>query len=184
MAEEKRTTMAVDFGRLGFAYCTGDIAEWPPTVTNVVKLPPLEEFNTPTRAVHVAKLLIDELPWVGEYVLEEQPAINRKTELLQSAFAAFATERGARVTSVTPHEIVREFPRLARAGDKKAAAIAESLSLLRGGVRTRPGCNVASKLAGKGRRHDMADALLMLVWYARREHGQLEAAPPKKRSKK
>jgi hypothetical protein len=168
---------SVDFGRQGLAYCVADIENYPPTILDIGIVPDVPQINTAEKAVDVSYKLFCSLPKSRFMLLEAQPAINRMTLMLECALAG-ASRAGnpgyTKVVHVPVCSVKREFELPSGHDLKKKAATTVALDLL-----ANPRCtvlknkSVITNVLDASRRHDMADALLMIMWYARKRKGLL-----------
>ena len=169
--------ISVDFGQKGLAYCVADAAQYPPVIRALTLLPDTGKINTAERAVRVAVSLYRGMPPADVYVLEAQPAINRMTLMLECALAAAIAigAPSARVVHLSVASVKREFALPTGHNAKKLAATDVACTLLRNATETLIGSpDVLTCMIESPRRHDMADAMLMAMWYARKVNGRLK----------
>lgn len=174
--------VAIDFGRKGMAYCSGTVEKMPPMITSLELTEDVGKINTAERASKVSCQLFERLPASDVYILEAQPAINRSTCMLESALAAAIRfgKPDATVIHVPTIDVKVEFDLPSGHDNKKRAATKVAGRLLGDSTATRlAAAKVVSTFCESKRRHDMADSLLMLMWYARKKHGKLLKKPPK-----
>ena len=174
----------IDFGRYGLAHCTADVSRYPPVIKDVTIEPDIGLCNTPPKAINSMMAFLHKLesdPVVGTtslYLLEQQPIINKKTCMMECAFGA-AAENGPRSASTkTMHipvsAVKREFDLPSGYREKKRAAERIALKLLTNPAQTIiESEQVKKSMLDSKRRHDMADAMLMVMWHARVKHGRL-----------
>jgi hypothetical protein len=184
MIKKKRIAISVDFGRKGMACCVADVARYPPTILSLRLSPDVGKINTARTAVDASLALYDSLPAASIHLPEEQPAINRQTQLTEAAYAAAARAHYEEVMHVPIIDVKAEFDLPDGHDAKKRAATRIAAALLGDAEHTLIGdASVTENFCSEKRRHDMADALLIVMWYARKIHGRLTRDPPK-RSKK
>lgn len=178
--DDHMTVAAVDFGRHGMAYCVGDVSRYPPKILELKLSDDVGEINTAKRASLVSCDLFLNMTRVDTYLLEVQPAINRATCMLEAAFSAavkFGSENNSQVIHVPVIDVKREFELPNGYAQKKRRAEMIACKLLADSSQTRLASkSVSDSFCGSKRRHDMSDALLMVMWYARKKHGRLTNA--------
>jgi len=175
MTSTKRA-VGIDFGRKGLAYCVADLKSYPPTIISLSLEPDVGPINTAKLATAASVSLFNKLPNITDYLLEAQPAINRQTLMLECSFAgaARAAAPASRVHHIQVSTIKREFALPTGHAEKKKAATRVACTLLTNPEETvlaYPG--VLDCVLSSDRKHDMADAMLMVMWYARKLHGKL-----------
>ena len=177
-------TISIDFGQHGMAHCIGDTSEYPPMILSLGLGSDTGAINTAERASVVAFRLLRRLPRADLYLLEEQPAINRKTCMLESAFAAAAMASGCKVLHVPTIDVKTEFSLPSGYRQKKKAATLVAAKLMADETQTKLGRGFSAEdFASNDRKHDMADALLIMIWYSRKIHRRLCRELPRHRKK-
>jgi hypothetical protein len=110
-------------------------------------------------------------PGVQTFLLEEQCLQNKATPMLEAALSAFAVARGPRalVVHVPVTRVKNAFSLPAGYNEKKKAAASLVDKLLAGSAPKSIEFDPAVKTAmlKLKRRHDVADALLQLIWFSR-----------------
>jgi len=170
-----RTTMSFDFGENATAYCLGDPTSDPPRITDI-GISTLGMVTTARDAVVAIRDLVSRLPIVDTYVVEEQPRINPRTCMMETALAAIAGTLGATVVHVPTSRLTTEFSLPSGHAQRKAEA-SRLLSEFRGdGDAVAFSDRALAVVDSVGRKHDIADATLYFVWYARRGMAEVGAA--------
>lgn len=170
--------MTVDFGRRGLATCTADVAAWPMTVRGLTVDTDTGAICNAQLCAHAAQTLVDGIRErnVHAYVLEAQPAINRKTCMFEAGTVGYLLGRGvaaANIVSLSPKVVQHEFALPVGHVPKKHAATRLAKRLLGAQTELRVADATLDAWHGAARQHDMADALLMALYYARALHGRL-----------
>lgn len=170
MSTERNRKMVVSFdlGQKGLAYCEADVGGSVPEILTLELMPNLGKVNN---AECVAKAMVrfanDTVPAARIYVLESQPAINRRTCMMEAALstALRMARPEARIIHLSPKIVQTDFGLPHGYAQKKRAATKVATKLLhnpkRALVRDR---RVFDSMGGSDRKHDMADALLMALW--------------------
>jgi hypothetical protein len=176
---------SVDFGEYGFAYCIG-IPDLKPPLVIGMGVESVGPVLTPRDATIAMSRVFQWFSGSVTYIMEEQPAINRKTCMMEAAFAGMALAHGesstdeVSVVHVPPPSVSSMFslPKGNRMA-KKNAAVEVAWAFLGDprkakGRKVPQGARVAFSdkdavvsLFGGARCHDMADSLLQFAWYAK-----------------
>jgi hypothetical protein len=162
----KGLTVSVDFGPNATAVVLGFPYENPPRYV-ACRVYALGPIPSGMEAVRVMRRVFDVLPPCDVYLLEEQPKRNSATSMMEAAFSAFASTVADSLVLHVPVSRVRnefELPRGDRGAKKKAAVTMMHRYL--DSVRVSP--KFTEYVDRLKRVHDIADAFLQLLWFARR----------------
>lgn len=178
MAFRRDVAVSIDFGRNATAVVAGFPYASPPKMV----MAHVRAFGTISSAKEAADAMgkiFRMLPPVGVYLLEEQSKNNSDTPMMEAAFSGLAsTVAGALVVHVPVCRVRNAFglPR-GNYREKKRAATAAMEKLI-----SRPDVVVVSQkmtdyVAGLARSHDVADAVLQFMWFARVGKRELRRLP-------
>jgi hypothetical protein len=176
--ETSFSIMTFDLGENATAYCKG-------TCTNTdarlrctidgVGVATLGVIASAKDAVVAIHTLFKRLPVVDIYVIEEQPAINKKTRMLEAALAMKAMcTNGAIVVHAPTSRLTNMFQLPSGHGQRKAESVKCAKKVL-GSSKFLVDKDVFAVLSTIKRKHDIADAILYYAWFVTTGLKELEA---------
>jgi len=173
--------VSVDFGRNANAVVIGCPYSDPPILADA-RVDALGTVSSAKDAGEAMRRVFHAMPDAGIFLLEEQSKINSETPMMESALSAIAAEArpGTLVVHVPVSRVKSEFGLPTGRTEKKKVAtrIAEKfLAPAKFPAHIIVAPEVRTKMDQLSRKHDLADALLQMMWFART--GKKEIARPK-----
>ena len=168
--------VAIDFGPNATAVVLGRPYVNPPQIAVAA----VEAFGPMPSARDAAVAmghLFRRIPRAGIYLLEEQMLQNVYTPMMEAAFSAIATATvpGALVIHVPPSRMTKVFGLVSGDHDeRKKSAVDVMWKLIHDREATNTSEGFIEYVTDLQRSHDVADALLLFVWYARRGKKEIE----------
>jgi len=160
------TMISFDLGENATAYCVGTCVDGR-THIDGMGIATLGKMSCARLAVRAMWDVLSRLPKASVVLVEEQPPINRKTCMLEAALSALSIAAyGAKlVVHVPPPRVAGFYGMPSGYAAKKRAAVSVAERMLADGTL---GMTAGAKTVFRGvsRRHDAADAILQMTWFA------------------
>jgi hypothetical protein len=175
-APRETVVASFDLGENATAYCVGAVREGESGIRIVgIGLAALGKVGGAHRAVRSIWDMFARLPRADVYLVEEQPPINRRTCMMETALATLAISvAGGIIVHVPTSRITTAYNLPYGRAQKKKAGVACAATILRSlSVSVTDG--VASVFHDLKRQHDMADAIMQLHWYVTIGRNEIDA---------
>lgn len=189
MSSPRDLCVSVDFGRNANAVVIGCPYSKPPILADA-RVDALGTISSAKDAGEAMRQVFHSLPDAGIFLLEEQSKVNSETPMMEAALSALASEcrPGTLVLHVPVSRVKNEFGLPTGRTEKKKAATKIAEKFLApanfSGSRIIVAPEVRDKMKQLSRKHDLADALLQMMWFARTGRSEISRPNPgDKRSK-